>query len=503
MKFLLLISLVLISFQIRVTAQVDTTLIKTILTVENLKPTDQTVIINKILSLNSEFSNQIVSEKREYNKYKKLYSFIHGTNLKKYTANPVFSEMFTKKEYNCVTASMIYLLIAEANQLPVEINETPVHVFLQFKDKNNEWVRIELTDPVDGFNSELDISSVINTMETYKLITKEEVKEKGERAIFTEFVEKSKPISKKELVGILYQNMGIKFMEKKNYKSAYSLFYHAFGSHPGLLLQEELLEESFEKYSWSLKEKTEWDSLKTWILNGIRGTEIPLSVKRKQLYFSELLLNQEIEHQNHYRESLSLIDTLEYWLPKEKAFTSTLNKWRTICETNIGIDYANTGNYEKAYFLFHNIDKREKNNAELRSNALTAGNNWVYSLIRQGKFELAVQAADSILNHHQDLPAAKEIYVNTILILVESKAEYRTNISKIEPFLKRALVIEPGFKPILRIYCRYYHENAMSQIRKGNYQAALKEVNKGLTYDNEDETLLSDKKDIQGLLKKK
>ena len=59
-----------------------------------------------------------------------LYEAIHEQYFSKYIENPNFSDIFSKREYNCVTATALYALALDHLNIPYEIRETVVHVYM-------------------------------------------------------------------------------------------------------------------------------------------------------------------------------------------------------------------------------------------------------------------------------------------------------------------------------------------------------------------------------------
>lgn len=157
-------------------------------------------------------------------KIKKTYKALHS-KLDKYSDKALFSSIFITREYHCVTATMLYALSYDQLNIPYSIEFIPGHVFLTAYP-NKENVRIETTNPNGGIYiySQQYKSNYIEHLRDYKFISSDEYSNKTIDELFQEYFLKSRQINKSELAGALYNNLGIMYLEKSDFKNAYIAF---------------------------------------------------------------------------------------------------------------------------------------------------------------------------------------------------------------------------------------------------------------------------------------
>ncbi|MEQ8689138.1 MAG: hypothetical protein RIE86_27805 [Imperialibacter sp.] len=183
----------------------------------------------------SHLSNLMAKPKptKKYTKYlKPIYDDLHSTFLRKYVLENSFSDVFTKGEYNCVSAVILYGIALSALEIPYEIKETPTHVYIVAKP-GGEQIVIETTDPINGYNKITPgfKQNFIETLVNGKLIGSSEYNGGNTDVLFDEYYFKAKSIGLKELAGVQYTNSGIFFFEKKDYLKALWQFdksYHLY-----------------------------------------------------------------------------------------------------------------------------------------------------------------------------------------------------------------------------------------------------------------------------------
>ena len=147
-----------------------------------------------------------------------LYKKIHTKYFNKYIENPIFSDIFTKKEYNCVTASALYALALEHYNIPYEIRETPVHVYLVLYP-NEDKIIYESTTPGSNLMSisKKEIENYKQNLIANKIITEEEGKSDD---FFDDYYLGDSTINVQQLAAIHYFNNGIKKAEANDFINA-------------------------------------------------------------------------------------------------------------------------------------------------------------------------------------------------------------------------------------------------------------------------------------------
>jgi len=170
---------------------------------------------------------------KKFSKYlKPIYDDLHSKFLRKYMLENSFSNVFTKGEYNCVSAVILYGITLSALQIPYEIKETPTHVYIVAKP-GTEQIVIETTDPIDGYNKITAgfKQNFVDALVNGKLIGSNEYNGGNTDELFDQYYFKAKTIGLKELAGVQYTNSGIYLFEKKEYLKALWQFdksYHLY-----------------------------------------------------------------------------------------------------------------------------------------------------------------------------------------------------------------------------------------------------------------------------------
>ena len=164
----------------------------------------------------------IKPSKKLHKNVKRIYEDLHANFLKKYELLAYFDETFESGTYNCVSAVAMYALTFEALSIPYVIKETPTHVFI-IVDPDNTQLLIETTDPVKGFKSFRPgfKENFVNQLLSVKVISEEEVSNKGLNMVFEENYFGGENLTIKELVGIQYYNKGASLYNDQQYLAAF------------------------------------------------------------------------------------------------------------------------------------------------------------------------------------------------------------------------------------------------------------------------------------------
>jgi tetratricopeptide (TPR) repeat protein len=181
----------------------------------------------------SPFKNEKFESLTEKKKVKKVYKDIHSAILDKYVATVSFSSIFERNEYQCVTASMLYLLSFEKTGISYEIEMLPDHVFLRAFPKTSKIV-VETTDPNRGtfvYDQKFK-GNFVNYLRENKLISKEEHINKTVDELFQQYFLKSEVVNKTQLASAQYYNIALKQIENQKMNDAFNSLKKAYYLHP-------------------------------------------------------------------------------------------------------------------------------------------------------------------------------------------------------------------------------------------------------------------------------
>lgn len=158
------------------------------------------------------------TDKREKRRVKKVYDLVHKKYFKKYNDKAFFNEIFTSGNYNCVSATALYVYVFDKLKIPYHIKELPTHVFL-LAYPNSYKIHLETTIPgTYGFfiPKDTDITKIVDELIDVKLLTKSEVLRKGYKTTYQEYFYGKEHIKKVSLVGMQYYNKSIFEYNDKN-----------------------------------------------------------------------------------------------------------------------------------------------------------------------------------------------------------------------------------------------------------------------------------------------
>jgi hypothetical protein len=171
--------------------------------------------------------------KSDSKKIKIIYEQVHKIFFKVYKLDNSFADIFSRGEYNCVSASALYGIIFSKLGIPFQVKETPHHVYLiAYPDAGK--ILIETTSPEKGyyqFNDEM-IQEYIKHLYKSKLISKEEMDTSSSKDIFNKYFFSSEDVSLTQLTGIQYFNFGVYNLDDKKYEAAVDELKKAYYLYP-------------------------------------------------------------------------------------------------------------------------------------------------------------------------------------------------------------------------------------------------------------------------------
>ena len=148
----------------------------------------------------------------------KLFLYLHTTWLKQYQlkATTLF-DILERKEYNCVSATVLYNLLCDEVGLSTEAFETPTHVYTIFTNVTQQ-VMVENTTSM-GFNITKNLQRYSQYLLQY--YPQNEALKIGLDRLYAYENANGRTINNTELLGLICYNLAIFNSEKKDYKRAY------------------------------------------------------------------------------------------------------------------------------------------------------------------------------------------------------------------------------------------------------------------------------------------
>lgn len=148
----------------------------------------------------------------------KLFLYLHTTWLKDYKlkATTLF-DILERKEYNCVSATVLYNLLCDEAGLSTEAFETPTHVYTIFTNITQQ-VMVENTTSM-GFNIMKNLQRYSQYLLQY--YPQSEALKIGLDRLYAHENANGRRINNTELLGLICYNLAIFRSDDKNYEKAY------------------------------------------------------------------------------------------------------------------------------------------------------------------------------------------------------------------------------------------------------------------------------------------
>jgi hypothetical protein len=148
----------------------------------------------------------------------KLFLYLHTTWLKDYKLKAtMLFDIMEKKEYNCVSATVLYNLLCDEVGLSTEAFETPTHVYTIFTNITQQ-VMVENTTSM-GFNIMKNLQRYSQYLLQY--YPQNEALKIGLDRLYAYEHAHGRRINNTELLGLICYNLAIFNTENKNYEKAY------------------------------------------------------------------------------------------------------------------------------------------------------------------------------------------------------------------------------------------------------------------------------------------
>lgn len=444
-------------------------------------------------------NKKIKSRHSEKKKGQVIYNYLHKEVFKKYVLTVDIEDLITKNEYNCVTATSFFVDFAEAFNIPYKIFETPTHVYPVIYDGEKEII-VELTVPNKGFDFKSGLDLAISILLENELITQEELSQKGKKKIFSEYVEETKEIQKKELVAIQYFNnalvfadegkfkqslnslrKAIKLYENKNFLTTYALILNSSEFDATLSPNDKL---SILKSSFSLGKK---DTLLTEVL----------------LQNTILRIEELVDNVGDFEKPLSLLDSIKTHIVNDSLYFESINDLEFRYYQAKAENFSLKGNTKQA---LEELEKALaiKTTPRAMNLFVSLSSGYAMQLAQFGKFEEAINViSDLHLDHNSEnvYPVITDTYVRVLMAYTMQKNITFENAEKLISNVKVALSLQPENVMVRTASAKVFHDLAMEQVRNSDYQKAKDFVTRGLALLKDDEMLKSDLKLIEDFIK--
>jgi hypothetical protein len=178
-------------------------------------PAERAKLEEAFLRTVSDLASRVGSVRSPYRRARRLHDALHATTLRRYTASADgLQAILERGEYNCVSATLFYGMVARALDLPAVVVASPRHVHLRLQLGARD-VDVECTSP-GGFDVERNLAGFVRFVVAYKLATPAEIEARTAEQVFEEFHELAQPVSLERGVAFIWHNSAQRALEKQD-----------------------------------------------------------------------------------------------------------------------------------------------------------------------------------------------------------------------------------------------------------------------------------------------
>jgi len=429
------------------------------------------------------FKNEKFAKYNDKKKVKKIYNSVHAAMLDKYVIKANFSQLFTAKEYQCVTSTMLFALVFNELNIPYEIEFQPNHVFLIAYPSTSK-IMVQTTNPLKGvfvYDNTFK-NNYINYLRENKLISKDEFDNKSLDDLFTEYYLKTKVGDLKQLAGSQYFNLGLDFLTQNKVKQALNNFTKAY------YLDASLQNKFLMTASLGLMiDKTNATDPDYYKYLGLFTRTSSKDVK-KDIFIS--LFYDMTQRQLNFEGNVDMYKrSYQYLMDKVK--DSTLkSEFSFIYNFEMGRKMINNMHYNESLSFLENAYKIKPDNIDIQNMLVaTIVSLNSKSFYDENRLNILNDTLDNFVKSHINLKDNDKI-INLMYMVklgLMSNYYYKGEIQKAEHFQNEfeSLCNENSNKVVYESYSnieKSYSAAAAYYFKKGKYGKARELLNKGLVY---------------------
>ena len=184
--------------------------------------------LDKVQKSLDDFIDQLAERKGKYKNDESFIRYVfhrtHNKYLKNYTEQANIYQLFTEGNYDCLTGTVLYMMIFEKLGYEYQVVELDYHIYLLINSEGKTY-GIESTDPFNGIRiSGFDVDQFKDHSENKDHYQYKE-------SIFN-------TVDTGELIGLLYFNQAVKAYNVKKFSQAYSILQVAKKHYPSARMDE-------------------------------------------------------------------------------------------------------------------------------------------------------------------------------------------------------------------------------------------------------------------------
>ncbi len=133
-----------------------------------------------------------------------MFSYTHKSFLHEYKEFAAFDELFSTRQYNCLTATIFLSTLLDHFQIAHQVIETNYHIFITVRTPNGS-ILIETTDSLNGFIKEPKL--IEERLERYRENALHKSEADTDLAYYRYGFSRFDAVQPHELLGLLYYNL--------------------------------------------------------------------------------------------------------------------------------------------------------------------------------------------------------------------------------------------------------------------------------------------------------
>ncbi len=431
---------------------------------------------NQFAALTAELDGKIKPDHSPRKKSETIFKFLHKSLFKKYVLIARFSGTFATNQYNCVTSTIFFSLLAGRYQVPHTVYLTPNHVFAVVNEPRA--ITVELTNPQRGFDFRDGQEAYIEYLLEYKLITPAELAEKGAMQIYHEYIEERRPIDPWLLVGVTFANMAAEAGLRRQFDQAVCHIKKALVIDPGY----EAYQTRYKYFMAQLITEAPSSYLRYWDTVVQTFALFPEdTVFANKMWEAVRAVFYEVVHlKRDYGQADLLYQRLREFLPTDSRFGDRLSAiHHSIIHAETGALLLR-GKYQEAFQRLGVIAPANRQHAWFREMHVDVGTRYAQSRLLAGDLDGALAVLDTLMQAYPEFRALRTTFVDFVLLHVGGALFNRQNYEQSETYLRRAYALAPQDIRLQQGLPMFYHEMAMAKVRAERYAEAKQVVERGL-----------------------
>jgi hypothetical protein len=178
-------------------------------------PAERARLEEAFLRTVSDVAGRVGGVHSPYRRARRLHDVLHATTLRRYAASADgVQAILDRGEYNCVSATLFYGMVARALDIPAVVVASPRHVHLRLQLGSRD-VEVECTS-AGGFDVERNLAGFVRFVLAYKLATPAEIEARTAEEVFEEFHELAVPVSLERGVAFIWHNAAQRALERQD-----------------------------------------------------------------------------------------------------------------------------------------------------------------------------------------------------------------------------------------------------------------------------------------------